>query len=67
MDEPLIGQIRGYQLPAEVFAFPIGRETRVMSRNDFSFDRLCCLVVRVPGYRSKNLGSILVATRFSEK
>jgi hypothetical protein len=29
--------------------------------------RLCGLVVRVPGYRSGGLGSILGATRFSEK
>jgi hypothetical protein len=30
-------------------------------------DRLCGLVVRVPGYRSRSPGSILGATRFSEK
>jgi hypothetical protein len=30
-------------------------------------DRLCGLVVRVPGYRSRDPGSILGATRFSEK
>jgi hypothetical protein len=30
-------------------------------------DRLCGLVVRVPGYRSKGPGSISGATRFSEK
>jgi hypothetical protein len=30
-------------------------------------DRLCGLVVRVPGYRSRGPGSILDATRFSEK
>jgi hypothetical protein len=29
-------------------------------------DRLCGLVVRVPGYRSKGFSSILGATRFSE-
>jgi hypothetical protein len=29
-------------------------------------DRLCGLVVRVPGYRSRSPGSILGATRFSE-
>jgi hypothetical protein len=28
---------------------------------------LCGLVARVPGYRSRGLGSIPVATRFSEK
>jgi hypothetical protein len=32
----------------------------------FVIDRLCGLVVRVPGYRSKGLGSIPGATRFSE-
>jgi hypothetical protein len=30
-------------------------------------DRLCDLVVRVPGYESRGLGSIPGATRFSEK
>jgi hypothetical protein len=30
-------------------------------------DRLCGLVVRVPGYRSRCPGSIPCATRFSEK
>jgi hypothetical protein len=30
-------------------------------------DRLCGLVVRVPGYRSRGLGSIPGSTRFSEK
>jgi hypothetical protein len=30
-------------------------------------DRQCSLVVRVPGYRSRGQGSILGATRFSEK
>jgi hypothetical protein len=30
-------------------------------------DRLCGLVVRVPGFRSRGPGSILDATRFSEK
>jgi hypothetical protein len=33
----------------------------------FHFDRLCGLVVRVPDYRSTGPGSILGATRFSEK
>jgi hypothetical protein len=31
------------------------------------FDRLCGLVVRVPGYRSRGPGSIPSATSFSEK
>jgi hypothetical protein len=30
-------------------------------------DRLCGLVVRVPGYRSRGSGSIPGATRFSEE
>jgi hypothetical protein len=30
-------------------------------------ERLCGLVVRVPGYRSKGLGSIPGASKFSEK
>jgi hypothetical protein len=33
----------------------------------FFVDHLCGLVVRVPGYRSRGLGSIPSATRFSEK
>jgi hypothetical protein len=33
----------------------------------YHVDRLCGLVIRVPGYRSKGPGSILDATRFSEK
>jgi hypothetical protein len=33
----------------------------------FSTDLLCCLVVRVPGYKSGGPGSISGATRFSEK
>jgi hypothetical protein len=33
----------------------------------FCTDRLHCLVVRVPGYRSRGPGSIHGATRFSEK
>jgi hypothetical protein len=33
----------------------------------FTKDRLCGLVVRVPGLRSRDSGSILGATRFSEK
>jgi hypothetical protein len=32
-----------------------------------SNDRLCGLVVRAPGYRSRGQGSIPRATRFSEK
>jgi hypothetical protein len=32
-----------------------------------SYDRLCGIVVRVPGYRSRGPGSIPGATRFSEK
>jgi hypothetical protein len=31
------------------------------------FDRLCGLVVRVPGYKSRGPGSIPGTTRFSEK
>jgi hypothetical protein len=32
-----------------------------------TIDRLCGLVVRVPGYRSRGPGSIAGANRFSEK
>jgi hypothetical protein len=37
----------------------------LMQYNDC--DRLCGLVIRVPGYRSRGLGSILGATTFSQK
>jgi hypothetical protein len=33
----------------------------------FEYDRLCGLVVRVPGYRSTSPDSIPGATRFSDK
>jgi hypothetical protein len=33
----------------------------------FIYDRSCALVVRIPGYRSRSLGLIPGATRFSEK
>jgi hypothetical protein len=33
----------------------------------FTLDRLCDLVVRVPGYRSRSPGSVPGATRFSER
>jgi hypothetical protein len=36
-------------------------------RNDLHRDRLCGLVVRVLGYRSRGPGSIPGATRCSEK
>jgi hypothetical protein len=32
-----------------------------------TIDRLCGLVVRVPGYKSRDPGSIPGTTRFSEK
>jgi hypothetical protein len=38
-----------------------------ISESLHSSDRLCGLVVRVPGYRSRGPGSIPGATRFSEK
>jgi hypothetical protein len=34
---------------------------------NFMTDRLCGLVVRVPGYRSRGSGSIPGSTKFSEK
>jgi hypothetical protein len=33
----------------------------------FKWDRLCGLVFRVPGYSSRDPGSIAGTTRFSEK
>jgi hypothetical protein len=37
------------------------------SKLDQTEDRLCGLVIRVPGYRFRGPGSIPSATRFSEK
>jgi hypothetical protein len=39
----------------------------IISSSIIIIDRLCDLVVRVPGYRSRGPGSIPCATRFSEK
>jgi hypothetical protein len=46
--------------------FPVRYELNVyvMEKN---VDRLCGLVVRVPGYRSRGPGFNSLATRFSEK
>jgi hypothetical protein len=45
----------------------IKAETVKKSKKAVQTDRLCGLVVRVPGYISRGLGSITGATRFSEK
>jgi hypothetical protein len=45
----------------------VALETSIKQGTALSSDRLCGLVVRVPGYRSRGPGSIPVATRFSEK
>jgi hypothetical protein len=42
-------------------------ESKNILWNAFMPNRLCGLVVRVPGYRSRGPGSIPDATRFSEK
>jgi hypothetical protein len=47
-------------LPCCYFLFRIFQDCRVPT------DRLCGLVVRVPGYRSRGPGSILGATTFSQ-
>jgi hypothetical protein len=39
----------------------------IFTFNDGTEDRLCGLVVRVPGYRSRGPGAIPGAIRFSEK
>jgi hypothetical protein len=49
---------------ANFLTFPFS--FRFDTLND-GFDRLCGLVVRVPGYRSRGPGTISGATRFSEK
>jgi hypothetical protein len=41
-------------------------EIKSFEPNAENYDRLCGLVVRVPGYRSRGAGSILGATTFSE-
>jgi hypothetical protein len=50
-------------------AATIVRRSMVHGLNKLCFrpDRLCGLVFRVPGYRSRGPGSIPGATRFSEK
>jgi hypothetical protein len=45
----------------------MGKEKNKVIANEDMRDRLCGLVVRVPGYRSKVPLSIPGATRFSEK
>jgi hypothetical protein len=40
---------------------------RMDSKTTVQADRLCGLVVRVPGYRYRGPGSITGATRFSKK
>jgi hypothetical protein len=49
---------RRYQIFCEVVVLELG---------PLSLDRLCGLVVSVPGYRSRGLGSIPGVNRFSEK
>jgi hypothetical protein len=44
-----------------------GYRAETAIENYISCDRLCGLVVRIPGYRSTDPGSILGATKFSEK
>jgi hypothetical protein len=44
-----------------------GRNKHSLKVTYDSTDRLCELVARVPGYRSRGPGSIPGATRFSEK
>jgi hypothetical protein len=39
----------------------------VANKGDEAYFKMCGLVVRVPGNRSRGPGSILGATRFSEK
>jgi hypothetical protein len=48
------------------------RNDVIMERNNifnniYIYDHLCGLVVRVPGYRSRDPGSIPGAARFSER
>jgi hypothetical protein len=38
-----------------------------LAQDRYLWDRLCGLLVRVPGYRSRGLGSISGATRFPKK
>jgi hypothetical protein len=40
---------------------------KTLNMRDNYFDRLCGLMVRVPGYRSRGPVSIPTATRFSDK
>jgi hypothetical protein len=54
------------------FFLLVGRIFQIQYELNFNvvyitYDRLCDLVVRVPGYRSRGPGSIPDTTRFSEK
>jgi hypothetical protein len=47
--------------------YPKKKEKKEKRNERVPVDRLCGLVVRVPGYRSRGPGSIPGPTRFSEK
>jgi hypothetical protein len=60
--------IRGKLIPIEFqLVFLLVCDSINFNENIIESDRLCGLVVRVPGYRSGGPGSIPSSTRFSEK
>jgi hypothetical protein len=61
-----LGWVKAYDGICKIqvsFQFPADFKNSGLGR----CDRLCGLVVRVPGYRSRGPGSIPRTTRFSEK
>jgi hypothetical protein len=46
---------------------PLFPDSKPLDIYIINYDRLCDPVVRVPGYRSRGLGSIPGSTRFYEK
>jgi hypothetical protein len=64
----LSAQTRLSHAPAAMASASLDKELwRVFRASHTKTDRLCGLVVRVPGYRSRGPGSIFGAIRFSEK
>jgi hypothetical protein len=57
-------RVPGYR--TEMYCVSCEVRTEFINLMEKNVDRLCGLVVRVPGYRSRGQGSIPGATRFSE-
>jgi hypothetical protein len=60
-----VDRVPGYRTEMDCVSFDVRTEFKYVTYK--KVDGLCGLVVRVPGYRSRDPGSILGATGFSEK